>query len=496
MRISVEPSAAASDGFTARAATAAPAVIAPFSTNGWDTVFVITLPDVNNAIAAQGSSPSTWSGMIPGGLFNPEINATGSFGTWSLTTGGSGAIIRMHIPFTANVVSGGNQINVQGGTAYIEVKLAYLPQPSSGPTTPNNLMVRTDDGTVDDPTVTVSAVTYTTPSIPNPSLDNVLQQLLQTWFNNNLATFAHVFATVDVGLDEGAGDFAWLCPTTTSYAYLDNADITQAVLGVLCMTENRSSQGATQEISPGAIPAGARSSFNISLERVLTKMVMPGLPLEFGNAPVGTFVLGSDGTQIRASQDFNLDSVEVAASSYTPTVTHFSITFENGQLVTDISVHTPISPGIDAYFTGTYYNTISLATKTDGTQSLTWSQTQDPVTNSWSTVADWVQVTEIIASVITAVVGAAVGILESTIERVVVKVLVALLVGGVVGAIVQTLEMIPEWMANTVPGPAPSVSALVDGATKPLRWADSKDFQITTAALNGGLQLGGNPFTS
>ncbi len=150
----------------------------------------------------------------------------------------------------------------------------------------------------------------------------------------------------------------------------------------------------------------------------------------------------------------------------------------------------------DALARRPYYNTISLATKTDGTQSLTWSQTQDPVTNSWSTVADWVQVTEIIASVITAVVGVAAGILESTIERVVVKVLVALLVGGVVGAIVQTLEMIPEWMANAVPGPAPSVSALVDGATKPLRWADSKDFQITTAALNGGLQLGGNPFTS
>ena len=457
---------------------------------------MIALPDVNAAIVKKGTSPSTWSGMIPGGLFSPEITATGAFGTWSLTTGGSGAIVRMDIPFTANIVTGSNQINVAGGTAYVEVKLAYLPQPASGATTPNNLMVCTESSGPDDPVVTVSSVAYTTPS-PGPNgLDNVLQELLQTWFNNNLATFAHVFATVDIGADEASGDFAWLNPTTVSYPYIDNADISQALLGVLCMTESRPSEGAVQEISPGAIPPGQRSSFNISQERMLSKMILPCLPVEFTHAPDGTFKLSPDGTQITATQEFDLDSVTVAATSYTPSMTSFSVTLENGQLVTNVATHTNISPGIDAYFTGTYYTNVVLGTKADGTQSLTWNQAQDPVTNSWQEIATWVEVTEDIAALVTAIIATVASAAASAIETTVIKVIVSLVVGGVVGAIVGILEQIPTWMANDLPGPAPSISGLVDGATKPQRWADAGDFQIIQVALNGGMQLGGNPFPS
>jgi hypothetical protein len=480
---------------TSRLATRAAATTGGYTTNGWDTVYVIALPDVNAAIVSQKSSPTSWSATIQGGTFNPTINGTGSFGDWALTTGGSGSIVRMNIPFTATVVVGADTIHVAGGTAFVEVKLEYIPQPPTDGSTPNNLKVRTAGGSQNDPVVTVSSVTYTSPA-QDDGLDNALVELLAQWMNANLMQFEHVFATVNLGLDEAKGDFAWLSPTTTSYAYLDNVSISEALLGVLCMTEGRSAEDAVQEIGAGAIPQGARSSFNLSLERVMSKMVMPGLPLEFTHAPAGAFSLSEDATQITATQHFDLDAVKVGAIDYTPNVTAYAITVVDDVLQTTISVHTPISPGIDAYFSGTYFSNISLATKDDGTQSLTWTQAEDPQTNSWYTVATWVVITEAIASLILAVVGAIASGVAAAVESVVVKVLIGMLVGGVVAAIATVVSMIPTWIAGSVPGPAPSVSGLVDGATQPQKWADSAEFKITQAVLNGGLQLGGNPFGS
>ncbi|WP_037604336.1 TULIP family P47-like protein [Streptacidiphilus rugosus] len=489
------PAHRAVQGTSMKAVAAAGAV--PYSTNGWDSVYVIPLPDVNRAIADKKTSPTSWSAELPASLFSPAISGTGTFGTWSMATGGSGSIVRMHIPFTAQISSGTNHIAVAGGVAYVEVKLVYIPQPPNPDgTTPNNLKVRATGGSPDDPVVTVSSVTYTSPTPADPALDNVLEQLLAKWFNANLQKFQQVFATVNLGVEEASGDFAWLSPTETDYAYIDNANINHALLGVLCMTEGRSSEEAIQEISAGAIPEGARASFNLSLERFMSKMALPGLPIEFPHAAKGTFVLGNDDTQISATSSFNLDAVSVAGVNYTPNVTSFTMTLSGATMETYLYIHTPISPGIDAYCEITYYNTMTLATKADGSQSLTWVQSKPTDEKTWYTVASWVTITEAIADIVLAVIGAVVGGVVTSVERVVARVLIALLVGGVVSAVAAVLEKVPEWIAGTVPDAIPSINALVDGATKPTKWADSTDFKITEVVLNGGLQLGGNPFGS
>ncbi|MEZ0092565.1 TULIP family P47-like protein [Streptacidiphilus sp. EB129] len=478
----------------ARVATTA-ATSVPYNTNGWDTVYVIALPDVNNAIAVKKASPTSWSASIPASLFSPAISATGTFATWSLATGGSGSIVRMHIPFTAAITAGTTQLQVNGGIAYVEVKLAYIPQPPSAGTTPNNLKVRTTGGSPDDPVVTVSSVTYT-PGPVDPSLVNVLEQLLGQWFNANLQEFQHVFATVNLGVNEAAGAFSWLSPTETNYAYIDNADITKALLGVLSMTDSRSDEGAVQEIAAGAIPAGARASFNMSLERFMTKMVLPSIPAEFPKAPTGTFVLGNNDTQIAATSSFDLDPVNIAGVNYTPNVTSYTMTLTGSTLETYLYVHTPISPGIDSYAEITYYTGMQLATKADGTQSLTWVQLQNPLEHTWYTVAPWVQITEAVADVVLAVIGAVIGGVVPAIERTVFRVLIALLVGGVVSAVAAVLEQVPQWIAGSVPDAVPNLNALVSGATGAMKWSDSTSFTLTEAVLNGGLQLGGNPFGS
>ncbi|MFC8521101.1 TULIP family P47-like protein [Streptomyces sp. NPDC057257] len=49
-------------------------------------------------------------------------------------------------------------------------------------------------------------------------------------------------------------------------------------------------------------------------------------------------------------------------------------------------------------------------------------------------------------------------------------------------------------MAGSVPDGAPGMDALVSNATANQTWSDAKDFELTHISLNGGLQMGGNPF--
>ncbi|MFJ4790060.1 TULIP family P47-like protein [Streptomyces sp. NPDC088794] len=227
----------------------------------------------------------------------------------------------------------------------------------------------------------------------------------------------------------------------------------------------------------------------------MSKMALPVLPATFPKAPANTFVLGNNDTRIAATKQFDVDSVRVGAVDYTPTITTYTMTLQGSTVETYAYVHTPISPGIDAYCEITYATGLALGTRSDGTQSLTWVQLQNPVKRSWYTVATWVTITEAIADLILAVIAIVIGDAIAQIERTVVRVVVAALVGGVVSAVATVLEHIPEWIAGEAPDGAPSLDALVSNATANQTWSDSKDFELTHINLNGGLQMGGNPFT-
>src|SRR5882724_2824617 len=62
-------------------------------TFGWDTVFGIKMPDVNTAIRKNASSPPNFTGSSSYGA-----TASGNFGIWQLTQGGSGATLYMSVP--------------------------------------------------------------------------------------------------------------------------------------------------------------------------------------------------------------------------------------------------------------------------------------------------------------------------------------------------------------------------------------------------------------
>lgn len=481
----------------ARAASAALASsTATFSTGGWDTVFAIRISDVNRAIAKTAVSPRTWRARVGASDFGPQIDASGTFGTWSVGIGGgSGTNLGMHLPFDATLTVNGKDHPIRGGVAYVIVHLIFLPDPGTQGPGSKDLVVRTTDQGPDSPVVEVSSVTYTSPA-RDENLDRALKDVLTVWCNANIAEFRHVFATVDVGRIEGesGGDFSWLTPTYTAYAYADGPTADDALLGVLCMTDGRDIAGKIEGLMSGAIPEGARAGFSISAERFLDKMILPAVQSHFSKASPGTFIVANKETQIVSTAAVALDPVRVALTDYHPEMTTFQVTLSGSEIEIYSYVHTNISPGIDAYAEVTHYVTLKLGTKADGTQSLTFVETREPKKNGWSTVAPWVEGVEITADVILAVVSLVVSNVATAARRLVFRVIIAIVAAGIIGTIAAVSEKIPEWIAGEVPDALPPIDPLVENATRPLRWANAKkELTLTGVTLNGALQLGGDP---
>ena len=474
-----------------------------FSTNGWDAVFAIRAEDVNAAIARKGTSPKTWSVDIPGTHLSVGGQASGTFGAWQLTTGGTGGMVRMLIPFDCTVTAGTDQYVIRGGKARVDVKLRFVPPPAGAPVCPSNeesaagtheLRVQSDSHDPADPPVLIVSVTYESSTPVESGLEDLLTRLLKAYLTTHLADFSHVFATVDLATLAAKDAFQWLKPTDRSYAYAEPEGartLEGAVFAVLTMTECRSRSGASQAISPDAIPAGARAGFSISELLLMEKMILPNIHHEFPGTTDADFRLNSNATQITNVRQFALSPVRVGAVDYTPMMETLRITVTGDVIETFAHIRTNISPGVDAWADVTHYATLELKQNPDGTQTIGYREVQPPVQRTGHDVAVWVEVVTIAVDIIVGVATFGAGMAVKQIARVVVRVIVSILIGAVVAAIPAVLGKIPEMIAGSLP--FPSIDPFVANATSPVKWSDAGDFKITKLVLNRALQMGGDP---
>jgi len=275
----------------------------PASTNGWDIVFAIKYADVNQAIIDRNSSPPGYT--ITTDTEEGTISSSGTFGAWQICEGGDGQNIHMTVPISKGSITFGKQSDFSDAVASIEVRLDLLPQPgATAASGKNDLKVRTtaDASAAGD---IVSVI-----DLQVDGLDFVFQallkQALQKWLEANLQEFNHVFAVVDLAMTaDQSPNFNWLLPTYTSYAVTDAGTLDDSIFAVLSMTEGRSAQGLSHEVSSFAIPDGARAGFMITQERFLEKMVLPGVAIMFKQASVTDFDITQDGTVITNNKDLD-----------------------------------------------------------------------------------------------------------------------------------------------------------------------------------------------
>ncbi len=464
-------------------------------TQGWDAASAVRLSQVNEALAKTGVSPAVFQASI-----SDTWTTEGNFGPWRMTRGGSGSIVFLRTPITsAAMKSPMGNMTMQNGWATIQVKLNYLPHfndtdpdPTKGDR--NDLLTDTNNRSADDPAVVVQQINFGDKPVPE-ELKALFQAIMAKWYNANLNLFNYVFAVVSLNQVASAPQFQWLKPTYTSYAYYDgprddpSEDV--AYFGVLTMN-GRSPDGLANQLPASAIPPGQGAALLIGMRLVLENMILPGVQGAFPGSTPSDFTLTNGNTSIQLKNDLAMNSVRVGLIDYYPVAQEFILQIVGDEIQTRSKIHVPISPGIDAYVTTETWYRVTLVTKDDGTQTLSWVESRPAKKDHYYTKETWVVITEVIVSVIGAVAALVAGALLSGIVRVV----VIIIIGIVAGIAAATPELVARIIADGAAKALPPIEHMLSELMEPVEWPATTGFVLTQAELNGSLQLSGSFATS
>lgn len=453
-------------------------------TYGWDTAYAIPLPDLNAAIAKSGCSPTTYTYEQDG------ISISGTFGTWQVCRGGDGKLLHMHIPVdTLTAQTSTTTLSYTNGVCVIEVKLQYVPHTVEGAVasmgTFHRLVVQNqpDPSTPDNPAVTIVSLQFTGMDFVTQS---IVSGVFSGWFNAHIADFAYIFAEVNLNREADQGQFQWLMPTYTDYAYLDGDTDATSIMGILCMTSDngtaRSPTGLVEQLSPNAIPVGSESGYLISSERFLTQLIWPLLPTMFPGTSTTDYTVSVPNLTITLNAPVQLQEIESDGSTYTPTLTAFTLSLLGQQITMDATTKTTIVLGIDAYAESNYTYELVLATTGNGEPTLNFQAVGSPVTHNWTEQSEGSKITDAIAAIVVVVLGVVITAMTEGADLVV--------AGIIIGICVGVVFVTPELIETLGTDNAPSINDFVLSATDPIVWTDEADFTLNYASLNGSLQLG------
>jgi hypothetical protein len=462
---------------------------ANIDTAGWDTVFAIPIRYVNKAIVDHKSSPKAFEISEETGLYR----CAGRFGAWQVVRGGDGSNIRMALPVSD--VSGwfdmsGAKTPYRYGklTTIIEINLQYIPHTPDAPLPAGgnlkNLIVKDSGGTDTDPVVSIVSTEWHSGAVQPAMARYVIEAALAAWCNASLGEFAHVFSTVNVDRIIDKGQWAFLNPTYTSYAYADAATADDSILGVLCMTDHRAPGKNIQQIDNRTIPSGAQGGFLLSTERLLTDLVLPSLKVHWPDAAPDKFQFDERQMQLKHGRSIDLPPIEHKGEHYTPHLKAFSFSVINQIIEVFAYTEVEVSPGITAWSQSTHWYRIGLGKNKDGQQTLVYQQEQKPAVNRGTQSAPGVKITEIIIGIIGALVIIILGVLTDGAAFIAAAALAGLLFGLAAAA--------PEIVKLVQDNAAPSVDMLAFNVSAPITWPGGKDFKLNFASLNGSLQLGGD----
>jgi hypothetical protein len=475
--------------------TPAPESSVPIAdTLGWDTVFALHLPNVNHALAQPGASPGSFEQDLGKGY-----SIQGEFGPWQITRGGDGKNLYLLAPITSGSMEFNNvKTSMAGAEATVIITLDFTPtQPPPPPPgkdgSNHKLQVNTQSGGPSEPVASVIYLDFPQGGGPKPyTVPNALMMgALTQWFVENMATFEHVFSTIDLNLLADKASLQWLQPTNTSYAYADGKTDATSTFGVLTMTGKRSMANLSQEISPDAIPEGQQSGFLISSELFLKKSVLPGLPYAFKKATQSDFQLVENGTEVVKAPGVTVElkSIKYKDLSYQPYLESLSVQVLDTEIVSTLQVKIEVSPGIEVYIDITNYQTLELVQKSDGTQTLGYRQTRPMKHTYTKKVAPGVTIAVVLLELVVALVGFIIlGPVGELVDLILIAIITVIIIGVIEGVELTIEDVVTKGVAEAMP----PFNPLVYAATDPITWPTQKSrFTLASVCLNGAVQLGG-----
>lgn len=296
-------------------------------TNGWDTISVLNITEVNQQLHNRLSALSmtfdtTWVDGFAG-----TYVAQGSFGPWSIT-GGSGSDIYLTLPISAGTLTLQGKsatTDLTGMAVTVVVNLEWVPTVVD-PTLKNLQFslksVTAPGGTRPEGGIYVMGVT-------DPNATGFGAQVgagIANTLLDNKDEITFVFAQTGV-VDTATA--TWIEPVQSTYSYHSPSGSDQTYLAILSTTTSRDISTLTGNVDAGIASSQYPLSFVISGNLFLEHVILPALPAAFPLAPPGTFTYANGAISI--DQPFNLSELPVGIG-YTPNVTAMSIAIDANAL--------------------------------------------------------------------------------------------------------------------------------------------------------------------
>lgn len=477
--------------FVPRAQLPPALLAAEADTLGWDVVHAIRLPVANATLTRSGRFPASFDHEM-----QPGWRVSGQFRPWRLVRGGSNAIVFVRAPLSSATMTFASipDLVLADSAVTVSVKLQYLPQPPEGhsPVTvedgdPQFLAVRSSSTNPDDPPAVIQAVDYGSVT-PSAVQDALFRAALGKWFNANLALFSYIFCALSINAQAANGDFQWLAPTFTGYAYANGPTEEESCFGVLTMTSGNDPGGRINQLTPAAVPPKCGASVLISQGNFLRHLMIPGLTRAFSGTAVSDFAIDSTASTISSTRPIMLKAVTVNGSSYDPVLTELRLQVVGDEIQLHTRTRIEVSPGIASIVLATDYFRIVLVDKPDGSQTLDFATSRPQTRNDFTEKAPWVEITEIIVGVLGAVAAFVAGVVIPGAGAALVAVL---LIGLVAGLAAATPTLIGKVAGGQAASALPSIGDLLAACTVDIHWPESAGLHLSTVELNGSLQLGG-----
>ncbi len=480
--------------------SAAAASTSTSPTFGWDTVFAIPVDRVNKAIASRKASPAAFDFPLTG---PNKFQVKADFDDWRVIPEGNGGIVRMALPMRNLVGSyldshGQKQtISCAALVGIIEIKLNFLPHDGVTPLTDASgnplpppvagtarhlLLARTESNDPTDPVITFVALDLTQPLTP-AATKNSVERAFETWCNDNIEDFSHIFAVVDLNTKMATGRWAFCKPHTTNYAVVDTIDKSASYLGILCMTSTDPVPDI-QQISAFSVPAKCSAGFLISPRRMLEDIAKPSMRSVWPKLDPKDLTVDSSGLVLSLNAGVKVTLPDITTKqgdTYTPVLTDFSLEIMGDELKVDAHIEIEVSPGIYATCTSTYYFRVSLGTNSNGEPAMTFVQSRSPVKTEGSRADPGIAILRTMLTIISIVLAVLALVVDPAISVVIGVILAGIAVGQ--------YELNNLGIAHS--GDAPGLGDLKDNFTAPITWTDSKDFTLQSVGMNESLQLGG-----
>ena len=465
--------------------------------NGWDIVSAVRISALNAAIRNAGTTPD---GFEHEPVEGARVSA--KFDPWEIAPDGDGLLINLTVNLRdIEVEYRGQSASLPAGKALVRVELEYMP---AEPVKMKGLLGAPVD---EEQEVNPFLLVMRTKANPHGPLmmmageEKVAQVLgfnerrelgrlysafkvgLEQWLNDNLASFQHVFASVNVigsVAKDTEGGFDWIKPSAISYAFgHDYKNPEESVLAILCRTGGRNADGLIAQAQADMIPPGSNASICISRQRIAQDMVAPGLAEGFDGLTAKDLHLSGKGSVVNVTKAVNLEQVEDPDSGkvFDPVLKSLKVSVTETGIEVRSNTETEITKGVWSIL-----NTISNFTlgMPKGKKGLAFAEVSTDTKHqqredTTATILEWVAKAFAIIGL------AALTVLSGGTLLVVGAITAALLFGTVRRDYIK--------LANGEDGPP--IDLLIANATQTVSWSTAETFDPQIAGMNGGLVIGG-----